>query len=77
MSTDVKPTGWQPIDYNATERLLQAHAEVTDERNKLREERDKLSGALASLIHRCDAEGCGTAWAPLSDAREVLAGGER
>ena len=33
---------------------------------------DRLAEALQSLIHRCEAEGCGTAWAPITDAKDLL-----
>ena len=35
-------------------------------------QRDALLEALEGLVHRCDAEGCGTAWAPLTDARAAI-----
>ena len=32
-----------------------------------------LLEALQCLVHRCDAEECGTTWAPLTDARKAIA----
>lgn len=34
---------------------------------------NNLLDALEGLVHRCEAEECGTAWAPLTDAREAIA----
>ncbi len=31
-----------------------------------------LRESLECLIHRCEAEGCGTAWAPITDAKRLL-----
>lgn len=31
-----------------------------------------LLEALECLVHRCEAEGCGTAWAPMTAAREAI-----
>ena len=33
---------------------------------------ERLRESLECLVHRCEAEGCGTAWAPIADARELL-----
>jgi hypothetical protein len=32
----------------------------------------RLRESLQCLIHRCEAEGCGTAWAPITDAKKLL-----
>ena len=32
----------------------------------------RLREALECVIHRCEAEGCGTAWAPIADAKKLL-----
>ena len=51
---------------------MKEHAEVT----RAQAERDVLSMALGSLVHRCDVEGVGTTWANLVDARQILATGK-
>ena len=35
-------------------------------------ERDRLVESLECLVHRCEAEGCGTSWAPITDAKNLL-----
>ena len=40
--------------------------------NKRRGVNGQLLEALECLVHRCDAEGVGTAWAPLTDARAAI-----
>ncbi len=32
----------------------------------------RLIESLECLVHRCEAEGCGTSWAPLADAKNLL-----
>ncbi len=31
-----------------------------------------LRESLECLLHRCETEGCGTAWAPIQDAKKLL-----
>ncbi len=40
--------------------------------SRLADAAKRLREALECVVHRCDAEGCGTAWAPIQDARKLL-----